>query len=81
MFENCAGSIAGFHKYSVAGQGEATKKWGTITFFSPEASHTSVHQLSNAEFGGSFLSVFPLNVSPVMDHKRSGFPSSCQSNA
>ena len=48
MFENGAGSIDGFHKYSVVGQGEATKKWGTITFFSPEAAQRAVHQLSNA---------------------------------
>lgn len=74
MFEKCAGRIAGFHKYLAAGQGEVTGKWGTITFFSPEAAQMAVHQLSNVELGGSFLSVYPLNVSPVMDHKRSGFP-------
>ena len=69
MFENFAGSIAGFHKYSVEGQGEATKKWGTITFFSPEAAQRAVHQLSNAELGRSCLYVYLLKVSPVMDHK------------
>ena len=75
MFENCVGSIDGFHKYSVVGQREETKKWGTITFFSPEVAQKAVHHLSNAELGGSYLSVYPLKVSPVMDHKRYGFPS------
>ena len=58
----------------MAGQGEANKKWGTITFFSPEAAQRAVHQLSNAKLGGSSLSVYPLKVSPVMYHKRSRFP-------
>ena len=43
MFGNCASSIDGFHKYSVAGQGEATKKWGTIIFLIPEATQRGVH--------------------------------------
>ena len=58
MFENCVGIITGFHKYSVAGQGEATKKRVTITFFSLEADQRAVHQLNNDELGGSYLSFY-----------------------
>ena len=74
MFENFAVSIASFLKYSVEGQGEATKKWGTITFFSPKEAQRGVHQLSNAKLEGSYLYVYPLKVSLVMDQNISRFP-------
>ena len=44
MFENCVGSIAGFHKYSVEVQGEATKICGTITFLSLEAAQRALEK-------------------------------------
>eukprot|EP01018_Ginkgo_biloba_P028693 Gb_34264 [translate_table: standard] len=75
MFDSCTDGIAGYHKYSGPQQeGEATAKWGMITFISPEAAQTAVRSLRNVQLGGSYLSVCPLKVSPVIDHKKPGFP-------
>ncbi|KAH9292074.1 hypothetical protein KI387_042739, partial [Taxus chinensis] len=75
LFENCAGGIAGFQKHPGAGkEGIGTGKWGILTFFSPEAAQTAVCHANNLRVGGSCLTVCPFNASPVMDHKRPGFP-------
>ncbi|XP_057829663.2 ATP-dependent RNA helicase DEAH11, chloroplastic [Cryptomeria japonica] len=75
LFENLTGGIAGFQKHTGAGkEGLGIEKWGIITFFNPEAAQKAVLYGNNLELVASSLTVSPFNMTPIMDHKRPGFP-------